>query len=552
MRCPRCRTENAPGARYCVACWAELPQEETAAAAAEGRSPPEGEPTEPLAPPTEPVAPPTEPLAPPAGAAGPPTEPVLPAAPTAPIAGAPIAVPPPPSPTPSAAARGPSVLGGGWGTATAWGLGAWAALALLGQLLAFGGALLSGAGLGVGAVARLGWLYFCGFHGIGVVAEVRDVAGPLGGMLPPGFGLSYRLEVAMLSATALALYLLCRGGRAAADRAGGGAAARVVHGLKVAPAYAVPALLLSLLVRFDLPSPAPEAFTGTITIRPAPSSALLWPLLLAAAAGAAGGLVSARPILREGPGGGRTAAAALAGGWTMLVAVLGLSFVGLLVHAAVSPGAAAAYLRAVGSEGPDGAAVALAHHVLLLPNQSLLVAAPAMGGCDGVYGSGFSVDLLCLTRFPAGVDLEGAAGPLQPIPGIPSFRTRPTPAPYFLFLLVPAASVALGGRAAARRVATSSEAIAAGALAGAVFAALFGAAVRLGSPRLGVAADLGGFGGGGSFAFGPELFPASLLALAWGAVGGALGALPGSRRLAAVPAPAPPPAAAAQPGPEER
>jgi hypothetical protein len=449
------------------------------------------------------------------------------------------------------------VLGGGWGTATAWGLGAFAALALLGQLLAFGGALLSGADLGVGAVARLGWLYFCGFHGIGVVAEIRDVSGVLGGLLP-GLGLSYRLEIAMLSATALALFLLSRGGRAAADRAGGGAGARVVHGLKVAPAYAAPALLLSLLVRFDLPSPAPEVFTGTVTIRPAPVSALLWPLLLAAAAGAAGGLASARPLLREGPGGGRTAAAALAGGWTMLVAVLGLSFVGLLVHAAVSPRAAAAYLRAVGSQGPDGAAAALVHHVLVLPNQSLLVAAPAMGACDGVYGSGFSVDLLCLTRFPAGidlgagVDLGGALGPLGPISGIPSLRTRPTPAPYFLFLLVPAASVALGGRAAARRAATSSEAIAAGALAGAVFAALFGAAVRLGSPRLGVTADLGGFGGGGSFAFGPELLPASLLALAWGAVGGALGALPGSRRLAATPAPVPPPPAAAQPGPEER
>ncbi len=461
---------------------------------------------------------------------------------------------------------GGSALRAGWGTATAWGLGACAALALLGQLLAFGGALLSGADLGVGAVARIGWLYFCGFHGIGVVAEIRDVSGPLGGLLPPGSGLSYRLEMAMLSATALALYLLSRGGRAAADRAGGSAGARMLHGLKVAPAYALPALLLSLLVRFDLPSPAPEVFTGTITIRPSPLSALLWPLVLAAAAGAAGGLASARPVLPERSAAGRTAAAALAGGWTMLVAVVSLSFVGLLVHAALAPRATAAYLRAVGSGGPDGAAVLLAHHVLVLPNQSLLVAAPAMGGCDGVYGSGFSVDLLCLTRFPAGVEL-GGDGPLQPlpgVPGIPSFPTRPAPAPYLLFLLVPAVSVALGGRAAARRAATSSEALVAGALAGVVFAVLFGAAVRLGSVRLGFSADLGGFGGGGSFAFGPEPLAASLLALAWGAVGGALGALPASRRLAAASAQGPPPTAApvqgpppaaagpAPPGPEDR
>lgn len=451
---------------------------------------------------------------------------------------------------------GGSALRAGWGAATAWGLGAWATLALLGQLLAFGGALLSGADLGVGAVARIGWLYFCGFHGIGVVAEIRDVSGPLGGLLPPGFGLSYRLEVAMLSATALALYLLSRGGRAVADRAGGGAGARVLHGLKVAPAYALPALLLSLLVRFDLPSPAPEVFTGTITIRPSPLSALLWPLVLAAAAGAAGGLASARPVLPERSAAARTAAAALAGGWTMLLAVVGLSFVGLLIHATVAPRATAAYLRAVGSGGPEGAAVALVHHVLVLPNQSLLVAAPAMGGCDGVYGSGFSVDLLCLSRFPAGVDLGDGGGPPQPlpgVPGIPSFPTRPVPAPYLLFLLVPAVSVALGGWAAARRAATPSEALAAGALAGVVFAVLFGAAVRLGSVRLGFSADLGGFGGGGSFALGPEPLAASLLALAWGAVGGALGALPASRRLAAGSAKGPPAAAGpARPGPEDQ
>ena len=550
MRCPRCRAENAQGARYCATCWQELPQEGTAEAVAEGRPPPEDERPEPLAPPAEPPALPTEPLGPPTGPPGPRTEPVLPATPTAPIAHVPTAVPPPP--TPSARGRVSPAPGDGWGTATAWGFGAWAALAVLGQLLAFGGVLLSGADLGVGAVARVGWLYFCGFHGVGVVAEVRDVSGLLGGILPRGFGLSYRFEIAMLSATALALFLLSRGGRAAADRAGGGAGARVVHGLKVAPAYAAPALLLSLLVRFDLPSPVPGISTGTITIRPSPPSALLWPLLLGAAAGAAGGLASARPILREGPGGGRTVAAALAGGWTMLVAALGLAFGGLLIHAAVSPRATAAYLRAVGSGGPERAAVALMHHLLVLPNQSLLVVAPAMGGCDGVHGSGFSVDLLCLTRFPVGVDLGGAEAPLRWPLAIPSLRTRPTPTPYLLFLLVPAVSAALGGRAAARRVATSSEALAAGALAGVVFAALFGAAVRLGSLRLGVAADLGGFGGGGGFAFGPEPLSTSLLALAWGTVGGALGALPGSRRLAASSGPLPSPAAQAQRGPEER
>ncbi|HXF73840.1 MAG TPA: zinc ribbon domain-containing protein, partial [Actinomycetota bacterium] len=271
MRCPRCGAENAPGAGRCSACGAELPPEETVGAEAGGSpdpgerppGPPPTEPTRPLAPPGGP-APPTEPMHPATEPFPPPTEPLRPATqplppPTGPLP-APTELLPPPTE--------PSALRAGWGTATAWGLGTSAVLALLGQVLAFGGASLSGLDLGVGAVARIGWLYFCAFHGIGVVAEVRDLAGPVAGLLPPGFGLSYRVEVAMLTATALALVLLFRGGRAAADRAGGRGIARAVHGLKVAPAYAAPAFLLSLLVRFDLPSPVPEVLSGRITIRP--------------------------------------------------------------------------------------------------------------------------------------------------------------------------------------------------------------------------------------------------------------------------------------------
>ena len=82
-----------------------------------------------------------------------------------------------------------------------------------------------------------------------------------------------------------------RGGR---GRRRWGASARVLHGMKVAPAYAIPPFVVSGLVTIDIPIPRNGLVAGSLQM---PSGGLSWfvlPLLIAAAAGAAGGLRSGR------------------------------------------------------------------------------------------------------------------------------------------------------------------------------------------------------------------------------------------------------------------
>ena len=47
----------------------------------------------------------------------------------------------------------------------------------------------------------------------------------------------------------------------------------------------------------------------------------------------------------------------------------------------------------------------IAHHVLLLPNQSMWVLVPAMGGCDGLSGGGVSATFLCYSKVPTTVSV---------------------------------------------------------------------------------------------------------------------------------------------------
>src|SRR5206468_5919587 len=151
-----------------------------------------------------------------------------------------------------------------------------------------------------------------------------------------------------------------------------------------------------------------------------------------------------------------------------------LAFVGLLVLAAAKPDDTRAYVDGV-TDGVDGA-FALTQHVLALPNQSMWVLVPAMGGCDGIYGGAgpvsAKIDLLCYRHFPKP---EGTT-PIRPggvfRRELGSFRLPfgfgTAPAPYFLFLLVPAIAVLWGGAVAARRSGPSDgrEGAAAGALSG--------------------------------------------------------------------------------------
>src|SRR5207302_3284230 len=177
---------------------------------------------------------------------------------------------------------------------------------------------------------------------------------------------------------------------------------------------------------------------------------------------------------------GRRAVGAVASGWRMFVYALVFAFVSLLVLAAINPSATSTVVRGE-TDRNGGYGFTMVNHVLALPNQSMLVLVPAMGGCDGAYGSGgpasVRFDALCYSHFPrgdrttpipGGTPFFGAS--TTQIGGTPAlpFGFGSAPARSFLFLLVPAAAVLLGGWGAARRrsAATRAEAALAGGPAG--------------------------------------------------------------------------------------
>jgi hypothetical protein len=257
---------------------------------------------------------------------------------------------------------------------------------------------------------------------------------------------------------------------------------------------------------------------------------LVLPLLLGAAAGAAGGMRSGRFELISHEPWGRRAAGVIAGGLRMFVLGLVLSFIGVLVLAAVRPSAGRAYFAAISGPPVDQTAVIVAHHVLLLPNQSMWVLVPAMGGCDGLSGGGVSATFLCYSKFPTSVSVSTDGSTPDALTVRTDFATAPTA--YFLFLLVPALSVVLGGRYGVRkRARLRSESIAIGASSGVVFAVLVAVASWLASVSVSLSSATGGIPGNSSVLIGPGVFFAGLLALAWGVLGGAIGGWLGGREF---------------------
>src|SRR4030095_5534035 len=104
-------------------------------------------------------------------------------------------------------------------------------------------------------------------------------------------GLTAHVGLAMMLGTVLAIAILYKGGRAVADKARGGAGARVLHGMKVATAYAILPFVVSGLVSIDIPIPRNGLVAGSLQM---PSWGLSWlvlPLLIAAAAGGARGVL---------------------------------------------------------------------------------------------------------------------------------------------------------------------------------------------------------------------------------------------------------------------
>ncbi|HZD18331.1 MAG TPA: hypothetical protein VE669_09345 [Actinomycetota bacterium] len=409
-------------------------------------------------------------------------------------------------------------LGAGWPDALRRGFIAFAVMAGLGQALALAVWALAGSGRSLATFARIGWLYVGAFHHVAIELEGSVTFGPTGSPEPG----SLALGVALLAATWLAVWLLFRAGCAVADRAGGGTAARTLHGAKIAPAYASPMLVLAVLVSARIR--VDTALVGA-DVRAAldPWQALVIPMVLAMLVGAAGGFGSA---LAARPGEQRLAAAAAAGGWRMFSLGLLLSFGGLFVAgvvqpdevvALVTPSSARYYQEAF--DRPEVGTLVLTHHVGLAPNEAVWTLVPAMGGCDGIWGDD-RVDVLCYGRFPTSLRLlrPGSFPPID-VGGLDVGRA---PAGYFLFLLVPAAASAFGGRRAAESLqAGRRRAVLAGVLAGGVFAALVTGAALLSVVT--VRSEVAG-SETARWLVGPNVLGALLGALVWGTVGGAAGA----------------------------
>jgi len=173
-------------------------------------------------------------------------------------------VPPPPtapvSPSGPGAGAPPPIVDDvmrGWSTALVRGLVAFVVMAGLGQAAAFVIYFVSDQPGSAATFARLGWFYFDWFHHIAVSASVPDFSIPdTGGLLPGGASIRAHLGLALMLGTFLAIWLLYGAGKAVADRAEGGGLARVLHGLKVAPVYALPCLLVSLLVKLEITVPS--------------------------------------------------------------------------------------------------------------------------------------------------------------------------------------------------------------------------------------------------------------------------------------------------------
>ena len=408
----------------------------------------------------------------------------------------------------------------GWREALRRGFVAFLVVAGIGQLLALVGLVLAGTRASVGTFVRLGLGYLGTFHHVALQLEAPELEGP--GLAPGAASLS--IGVAMLSVTAVAVWLLFRGGRAAAERGGGGRGRRFGLGAAVALGYAVPASGLMMLARTTTSIRFGAFASGEVHIGLSIWQATVFPLAIAAVAGAAGGMSSAvsHPLV----------SGAAAGGWRMFVLAVALSLVGLIAAGVVQPDGPAAlltpstarYLRAVFDRPSAGVAV-LGHHVAVAPNEAIWALTPAMGGCLVARGS-VAVDLLCYGRFPTRVEtvpvpISGDDVVLLPF-GDAEFG--PAPRAYLLFLLVPALSAWFGGRRAAQRSGEHGRRAAlAGAGAGVVFAGLVGATSVLSTVTIGYGAPFGAEGTSGWLFLGPDVTAATLLALAWGVAGGALG-----------------------------
>jgi hypothetical protein len=388
-------------------------------------------------------------------------------------------------------------------------------------------------GVSIGGALRIGALYLGPFHHVALVFEgdlAVDASRLPGADLPAGGSATIELGVALLAVTALAVWQLFRAGRLSAfgDRAG----VRALTGARVALGYAPPVLLVALVVRFEEPIELGSFVTGGVRISLSAWQAFVFPFAIAALAAASGGVWSWVSSALD-PSAAR-ARAVLGGGWRMFLLALALSYAGLFVAGIAQPDEAVAlatpstarYFDTV-FERPGAASALLAHHLALSPNEAIWTFVPAAGACDVIRGSERS-EILCYARFPSFAMSSGEV----------EFGSAPPG--YLAFLLVPAIATIVGGRwAGSESERSGSGSAALGAAAGVVFAVVMLGAIVVSSITLSYGADPEAVGRGGYMWIGPDPVTGTLVALAWGMIGGSLGgATSGFRRSRGVRTPA--------------
>lgn len=327
-----------------------------------------------------------------------------------------------------------------------------------------------------------------------------------------------RLIVVTGALTVAVLVLAFRAGRAQARGLERRPVAAALAGSVVGLGFGIPAFVAALAVTLSFPR------FGIDQLQPVLWQALLFPIVVAGAAGAIGGLGVARERLAVGRG--ARVLAAVGGGAAAFWWGTVLSFVGVLVTAALSPGPVGSYARFVDRAGAAGAPTVI-EHALLVPNQSVLVLATSMGATTTLrVGPNGAVDL---TR--RGIDANGSAGEfLAAIVGSADLELARFPWWFTGFVLVPLAATVIGGRRASVDAPSIRERIVRGAWSGIVFACLCMIAVWAASITL----PTWGVGRFGSITIGAPPLTTGSLGLAWGVLGGAVGAaVPWPARLSA-------------------
>jgi hypothetical protein len=440
-------------------------------------------------------------------------------------------------------------LTAGWAEVVLWALIAFIGLAAFGILLVV---LLNvttpGPGLPTGTTFRVGFGLFYLFDRVGQTATISGLSGSASSALGGLTGAKVTFTLAVMGGTALTVLLLWVGGKAAGKAVGGSALARALGAAKIGIPYAVFGLAGAFAGRWSSTLPA-----GTTPVRlavhPSYAAAIGRPLFLGIVAGFAGGYRSgtsserageraAEPSRVEPSRAERSAIAALRDGWMMMVVALAAAFVGLLVLAVVKPHDTSSYLNGIFNSGAGTGILGIILTALFIPNMSALVLFPSMGACISAKASVLSVCALSWTHFPAAPASSAAAGLTQGrVPDLPS-----PPGGYYLFILVPVVAVLAGGFLAARRSSarTRGESAMVGALAGVGYAIIAVLVAILADIVLKASGSSGLLGAGASATAGPEPIAGGLIALAWGVVGGTIGALIHGRSL---PTTAPPAAA---------